>query len=72
MLAAACTITIGVKLEELIIRSIDNKAYELEIPEQLKNVGLTLIFHPWKLHLAPSYPFPGQPFLLSRYYRNYL
>ena len=43
-----------------IIRIIDNKAYELEIPDQLKNVGLTPIFHPWKLYLAPSNPFPGQ------------
>ena len=43
-----------------IIRIIDNKAYELEIPDQLKNVGLTPIFHPWKLHLAPSNPLPGQ------------
>ena len=43
-----------------IIRIIDNKAYELEIPDQLKNVDLTSIFHPWKLHLAPSNPFPGQ------------
>lgn len=43
-----------------IIRNIDNKAYELEIPEQLKSAGLTSIFHPWKLHLAPSDPFPGQ------------
>ena len=43
-----------------IIRNIDNKAYELEIPEHLKRVGLTPIFHPWKLHLAPTNPFPGQ------------
>ena len=43
-----------------IIRIIDNKAYELVIPDQLKNVGLTPIFHPWKLHLVPSNPFPGQ------------
>ena len=43
-----------------IVRIIDNKAYELDIPQNLKNVGLTPIFHPWKLHLAPSNPFPGQ------------
>ena len=43
-----------------IIRNIDNKAYELEIYEHLKRVGLTPIFHPWKLHLAPTNPFPGQ------------
>lgn len=43
-----------------IIRNIDNKAYELEIPEYLKKSGLTAIFHPWKLHLAPTDPFPGQ------------
>ena len=43
-----------------IIRCIDNKAYELDIPQHLKQTGLTAIFHPWKLHLAPSNPFPGQ------------
>ena len=43
-----------------IIRNIDNKAYELDIPEHLRQAGLTPIFHPWKLHLAPSDPFPGQ------------
>ena len=43
-----------------IIRIIKNKAYELEIRDQLKNVGLTPIFLLWKLHLAPSNPFPGQ------------
>ena len=26
----------------------------------MKEAGLTSIFHPWKLHLAPSSPFPGQ------------
>lgn len=29
-----------------IIRCIDNKAYELDIPEHLKQTGLTAIFHP--------------------------
>lgn len=43
-----------------IVRIIDNKAYELDIPKQLKEAGLTPIFHPWKLHLAPDDPFPGQ------------
>lgn len=43
-----------------IIRNIDNKAYELEIPQHLKKAGLVPIFHPWKLHLAPSNAFPGQ------------
>ena len=43
----------------------------MEIPQQMKDAGLTPIFHPWKLHLAPSNPFPGQilepgpPVLLS-------
>ena len=43
-----------------IVWNIDNKAYELDIPKTLKNVGLTPIFHPWKLHLAPNSLFPGQ------------
>ena len=43
-----------------ITRNIDNKAFELDIPEHLKQAGLTPIFHPWKLHLAPADPFPGQ------------
>ena len=43
-----------------IVRNIANKAYELEIPQQMKEAGLTSIFHPWKLHLAPTSPFPGQ------------
>jgi hypothetical protein len=37
-----------------IIRNIDNKAYELEIFEHIKNARLTSIFHSWKLHFAPS------------------
>ena len=54
-----------------IIRVIDNKAYELELPEYLKKAGLCPIFHPWKLHLAPNNPYPGQrqepqePFLID-------
>lgn len=43
-----------------IVRNIDGKAYELDVPENLRLVGVTPIFHPWKLHLAPSDPFPGQ------------
>ena len=43
-----------------IIQNIDNKAYELAIPQSLKEKGLTLIFDPWKLHLAPNNPFSGQ------------
>ena len=43
-----------------VIWNIGNKAYELDIPQQMKDAGLTPIFHPWKLHLAPSNPFPGQ------------
>jgi len=43
-----------------IKRVIDNKAYELELPDYLEKSGLTPIFHPWKLHLAPSDPYPGQ------------
>jgi len=43
-----------------IKRVIDNKAYEVELPDYLEKSGLTPIFHPWKLHLAPSDPYPGQ------------
>ena len=43
-----------------IIRNINNKAYELAIPEDLKAAGLNPIFHPWKIHLAPNNAFPGQ------------
>ena len=43
-----------------IIRNIANKAYELDIPQHMKDAGLTPVFHPWKLHLAPSDPYPGQ------------
>ena len=43
-----------------IICVIDNKAYKLDIPQDLKNTGLTLIFHSWKLHLALSNPYLGQ------------
>jgi len=43
-----------------IKRVIDNKAYEVDLPDHLTKSGLTSIFHPWKLHLAPSNPYPGQ------------
>lgn len=43
-----------------IIHNINGKAYELDIPANLKEAGLTPIFHPWKLQLAPTDPFPGQ------------
>ena len=43
-----------------IIRNIANKAYKLDLPQQMKDAGLTPVFHPWKLHLAPSNAFPGQ------------
>ena len=43
-----------------IVRNIDNKTYELDIPQQMKDAGLTPIFHLWKLHLAPTSLFPGQ------------
>ena len=48
-----------------IIWNINNKAYELDIPKTLKDADLTLIFHLWKLHLAPNSPFPGQILLLG-------
>ena len=43
-----------------IICNIANKTYKLDIPQQMKEAGLTPVFHLWKLHLAPSDPFPGQ------------
>ena len=43
-----------------IIQNIANKAYKLDIPQHMKDAGLTAIFHPWKLHLAPNDIFPGQ------------
>lgn len=43
-----------------ITRIIDNKAYELKLPQQMINDGVTPVFHPWKLHLAPNNPYPGQ------------
>lgn len=43
-----------------IIRIIDNKAYELQLPDHMRAAGVTPVFHPWKLHLAPTNPYPGQ------------
>ena len=43
-----------------IVCNIDNKAYELDIPQQMKDAGLTPIFHPWKLHLISAGLFPRQ------------
>ena len=43
-----------------IIWNIDNKAYKLAILQTLKDVDLTPIFHPWKMHLAPNSLFPDQ------------
>ena len=43
-----------------IVQNIDNKTFELAILQTLKDAGLTPIFHPWKTHLAPNNPFPGQ------------
>lgn len=43
-----------------IKRVIDNKAYELELPDYMVTAGVCSIFHPWKLHLAPRNPYPGQ------------
>ena len=43
-----------------IIQNINNKAYKLDIPQTLKDAGLTLIFHLWKMHLPPDNAFPGQ------------
>ena len=46
-----------------ISRIINNKIYKLEILQHMKNAGFTLIFHLWKLYLAPNNPFPGQVLL---------
>jgi len=43
-----------------IIRIIDHKAYELLLPDNMRAAGVTPVFHPWKLHLAPTNPYPGQ------------
>ena len=43
-----------------IIQNINNKVYELEIPQTLKDASFTLIFRPQKLHFAPNNLFPEQ------------
>ena len=43
-----------------IVWNIANKAYELDIPQHMRDAGLTPVFHLWKLHLAPTHPFPRQ------------
>ena len=43
-----------------IIRCIDNKTYELNISEHLKQTNLTIIFHSWKFHLTFSNSFSEQ------------
>jgi reverse transcriptase-like protein/integrase-like protein len=43
-----------------ITRVIDNKAYELALPDHMIAAGICPVFHPWKLHLAPKNPYPGQ------------
>jgi hypothetical protein len=43
-----------------IVRIIDHKAYEVKLPPQMEEAGVTPVFHPWKLHLASKDPYPGQ------------
>ena len=43
-----------------ILWSIANKAYKLEIPQQMKETGLTSVFYPWKMHFAPTNLLSGQ------------
>ena len=43
-----------------IIKNIANKAYKLEIPQQIKDASLILVFYPWKLYLALSDAFSDQ------------
>ena len=45
------------------MRIIDNKGYKLNIPQHMRDAGLTPIFLPWKLHLVPENVFPGQVLL---------
>lgn len=30
------------------------------VPDTIKDRGVYPVFHPWKLHLAPDNPYPGQ------------
>ncbi|KZZ87162.1 retrotransposon nucleocapsid protein [Ascosphaera apis ARSEF 7405] len=43
-----------------ITRIVDHKAYEVDIPPSLASAGVTNVFHPDKLSLAPTSTFPGQ------------
>ena len=43
-----------------IVKNIDNKAYELNIFENLKSARVVPIFHSWKLHLTSSNSFSEQ------------
>ena len=43
-----------------IVCNIENKVYELDIPQQMRDTELTPVFHPWNLHLTPSDLFPRQ------------
>jgi hypothetical protein len=43
-----------------IVRCIDSKAYEVSLPEHMARAGVTPVFHPWKLLLAPENAYPGQ------------
>ena len=42
-----------------ILWNITNKAYKLEIPQQMKKAGFTPVFYLLKMHLAPTNLFPG-------------
>ena len=41
-----------------IVRAINNTAYELDLPPQMKRIHN--VFHPWLLHLVDDAPLPGQ------------
>ena len=43
-----------------IIKNIANKAYKLDISQQMKDAGVTPVFHSWKLHLALNNAFLSQ------------
>lgn len=43
-----------------ITRSINGKAYEVAVPPYMQEKGISNVFHPWKLHLAPDNPYPRQ------------
>lgn len=41
-----------------IVRTINNSAYELDLPQSMS--GIFPVFYPWLLHLDKSNPLPGQ------------